>query len=84
MTAQEGVSCEVCRKQRAPGEIHPRQSKVLPNMTILICSKCESERKEPRAFIILAAKSRGLGYVKTYVKERRYEGEEILLKSILD
>lgn len=76
----QGVSCVVCGKQRAPGEIHKGQSKLLPKMeNYLICNKCVAEKKEPRAFIIIVARTgdKGLAKVKDYITGRRYEGPVI-------
>lgn len=73
----QGVSCVVCGRQRAPGEIHKGQSKLLPRTdNFLICNKCVTEKKEPRAFIIIVARTgeKGLAKVRDYIKYRRYEG----------
>lgn len=79
----QGVSCEVCNKQRAPGEITPRESKLLKGTTLLICSKCESGKKEPRSFIIIVARTKGFSAVAEYIKHHRYEGEVISAKEIV-
>lgn len=79
----QGVSCQVCDKQRAPGEIHPRESKLLKGTTILICTKCEASKKEPRAFIIIVARSAGFKPVADYIKHYRYEGRPIEAKEII-
>jgi hypothetical protein len=78
-----GVSCEVCNKQRVPGEIHPRESKLLKGTTLLICNKCDSERKEPRAFVIIAARTKGFDSVLDYIKHHRYDGPIISAREIL-
>lgn len=82
MTVIQGVSCEVCNKQRAPGDIHARESRLLKNMKLFVCSQCEVNKKEPRGFIILAAKRYGTKAVKDYLDNHRYEGEVILGKEI--
>lgn len=79
----QGVSCEICNKQRAPGEIHPRESRLLKGTTLLVCNKCESEKKEPRAFIIIVARTKGFPFVADYIKQNRYEGSPITAKEIL-
>jgi hypothetical protein len=79
----QGVSCEVCNKQRAPGEIHPRESKLLKGTTLLICNKCETEKKEPRAFIIIVGRTRGMDVVKDYIIKHRYEGKSIEASEIM-
>lgn len=79
----QGVSCEVCNKQRAPGEITPKESKLLKGTTLLICNKCESEKKEPRAFVIIVARTRGFKAVVDYIKHHRYDGTTISAKEIM-
>lgn len=79
----QGVSCEVCGIQRAPGEIHARESQLLKGTKILICSKCESEQKEPRSFVIIVARTRGMAAVRDYINNHRYEGDTITAKQIL-
>lgn len=79
----QGVSCEVCNKQRVPGEIHPRESRLLKGATLLICNKCDAEKKEPRAFIIIVARTKGFPAVADYIKNHRYEGSPITAKEIV-
>lgn len=76
---QQGVSCQVCNKQRAPGQIHKGESKLIKGKDLIICDPCAAAKKEPRAFIILVARTgeRGLAKVKPYIKEHRYEGPDI-------
>lgn len=79
----QGISCQVCNKQRAPGEIHKGESRLLKGHTLLICNKCAGEKKEPRGFIIIVARQFGLNRVRDYINNRRYEGEEITEKEVL-
>lgn len=82
----QGVSCVVCNKQRAPGEIHKGKSKLLPMAdNFLICNKCVAEKKEPRAFIIIVARmgDKGLAKVIPYIEAHRYCGPEITGKELL-
>jgi hypothetical protein len=84
MTSSYGVSCQVCNKQKAPGEISPRQSRLLPSVKdLLICKKCDSEGKEPRAFVIIVAHTKGFDAVKTYIKYHKYEGSLISAKELI-
>lgn len=87
MTARavQGVSCQVCDKQREPGLIHSRPSKILKGVHLRICTKCESEKKEPREFIIIRARTGENGYkaVSEYIKHRRYEGAAIEASEIV-
>lgn len=79
----QGVSCEVCNKQRAAGEISPRESRLLKGTTLLVCNRCEAEKKEPRAFIIIVARTRGFAAVVEYIKHHRYEGQTIAAREII-
>lgn len=81
--ATQGVSCVVCNKQRAPGEIHKGQSKLIKTDNFLICNKCAAEKKEPRGFIIIVARTRGWDFVKDYIKYHRYEGDPITGKELI-
>lgn len=84
MTPIQGVSCEVCGMQRAPGAIHARPSKLIKNQKIMICNRCEVAGNEPRSFIILTILSKGLtDEIKEYIKGRRYVGKDILLEDIV-
>lgn len=80
----QGVSCVVCNKQRAPGHIHKGQSKLLPQAdNFFICNQCAEQKKEPRAFIIIVARTKGFKAVAEYIKYHRYEGETITAKEII-
>lgn len=79
----QGVSCWVCNKQREPGSIHPQESKLIKGKQILICTKCQAEKKEPRSFIIIVARTKGFSAVAEYIKYQRYEGQIISAKEIL-
>jgi hypothetical protein len=83
---QQGVSCVVCGKQRAPGQIHKGQSKLMPRVdNFLICNVCAEAGKEPRGFIIIIARTgeNGLAKVKPYIEHHRYEGPEITGRELL-
>lgn len=79
----DGVSCEVCGKQRKPGLIHARESKLLRGQKLMMCTVCESEGKEPRWLIIIVARTRGPGAVTEYIKHHRYSGDPIKAKEIV-
>jgi ribosome-binding protein aMBF1 (putative translation factor) len=79
----QGVSCEICHKQRIPGEIHSRQSKLL-NTKLLVCNNCAEKGFEPRSFIVIVAKKDGnIKAVADYIKNHKYIGEQITAKEIL-
>lgn len=79
-----GINCMVCDNQRAPGQIHRRESKVLKGAGLYICSICDRDKKEPRAFIIIVARTgdKGLASVRDYIIHRRYEGSPITAREI--
>jgi hypothetical protein len=79
----QGVSCEVCNIQRAPGEIHPRESRLLKGTTLLICNKCDARKMEPRSFVIIVARTKGMDFVLDYIKNERYVGRTIEAKEIM-
>lgn len=79
----QGVSCEICQLQRLPGEIHARESRLLPGTKLLVCNVCEEDKKEPRSFIIIVARTSGPASVRDYIKNHRYEGKTITAKEIL-
>lgn len=79
----QGVSCQVCGKQRAPGEIIPRQSRLIPSVRdLLICKTCDAEKKEPRAFVIIVAHTKGFDAVVDWIKHHRYGGATITAKEL--
>lgn len=78
-----GVACQVCGKQRAAGEISPRQSRLIPSVRdLLICKTCDTAKKEPRSFIIIVAHTKGFDAVVDYIKHHRYEGAIISAKEL--
>lgn len=82
-TADEGVSCEVCGKQRAPGLIHSRPSRIMPGQNLIKCDVCESAGMEPRWLIKIVAKTRGLKFVSDYLENKLYPGAEITAKEVV-
>lgn len=79
----QGITCQVCGKQRDPGTIHPRQSKLIKTVkNMLICNKCDAEKKEPRSFIIIVARAKGIEAVADYIENKRYEGPPLLAEEI--
>jgi hypothetical protein len=87
MTAplKRGVSCQVCGKQKFPGEIHSRPSKLIKGADLFICNKCETGGFEPRGFIIIVARTKGAAnkLIKPYIDNHRYVGDPITAKEIL-
>ncbi len=78
---ETNITCTVCGSQRA--NLNVRKSKLLPSMKLYLCSECEEAQKEPRFIIILVGRSRGPESVAKYIKNRRYEGKEILASELV-
>lgn len=73
------MTCSSCNKQKI--ELHAKKSKLLPNLSLYMCSSCIEKKFEPRFTIVLAARN-GID-VYDYVWNRRYYGDDILGKEIL-
>lgn len=73
------MECQSCGKQKA--ELIAKDSKLWARAKVLLCKTCIGEKKEPREFIILAARM-GID-VTDYVVNRRYCGEELLAVEVL-
>ena len=83
MNPSQGVSCQVCRVQRKPGNIHSRESKLLKGHKILVCNLCEQRGYEPRHLIILIGRKEGYKSVLEYIEGNRYVGAPITAKELL-
>ncbi len=75
------MQCSSCSKQKQ--ELHPKKSKILPNMNLYLCNDCVKSKMEPRWLIILAGRQSGAESVAEYVKAHRYIGEDILAKELI-
>lgn len=75
------VVCSSCKKQRA--ELHPKKSKLMTGMTLLLCDACTKAKMEPRFVIILYGRSNGAESVSDYIRNHRYVGEEIRAKELI-
>lgn len=69
------MTCEVCDKQKAT--ITTKKSSLLQGNNIFICADCKEKKLEPRHYIIIAGRTRGFAYVRDFIIQRRYLGEEI-------
>lgn len=79
---EQGVACEVCGMQRAPGLIHKVPSKLIKGMNLLMCDVCSEKGWEPRAHIIIVGRKYGYDRVRPWIKDRRYPGEEITVRQL--
>lgn len=67
--------CTVCKGQK--NEYHTRQSRLLPDLTLILCGECFDGKKEPRFAIIMAGRLQGINAVRDYLRNHRYVGEEL-------
>ncbi len=75
--------CTVCRGHRA--QFKTRKSKLIPSMTLVLCSDCIDLGREPRFAIIMVARDpeQGLVKVRDYIKHHRYVGDKIEAKELI-
>lgn len=72
--------CSSCDRQRA--DLHPRKSKLITSMTLLLCDECIKAKREPRFVIILHGRANGFESVSQYIRSHRYVGRDILAKEL--
>jgi len=73
--------CDSCEKQKA--ELRVVKSKVIPDVNLLMCKTCISNRYEPRWCLILAGRSYGPKKVKDWINKRRYLGDVISFSEVV-
>lgn len=76
---EPGMKCTCCKKQKF--ELKKKSSKLLPQTTIYVCKECLANKYEPRGFVVIAGRS-GVD-ISSYLKPKRYLGEEIAAKELL-
>lgn len=72
--------CTVCDKPKHA--LKQKKSRLLPGVPMMICQDCMDAKREPRGFVVLAAREHGLDYVANWIKPQRYVGEPITLREI--
>lgn len=82
-TPRTDLKCTVCRKHKA--HLRPRQSKLMPEMTMWLCNDCFQGKLEPRFAIILVARDprQGLPVVRDYIRQHKYVGDKIRAEELL-
>lgn len=75
------VRCTGCN--RLGGELKRLNSKVLKGSQMFLCSECIENKIEPRGYLILAARERGVQFVQNWIKNHRYIGEEITARELV-
>lgn len=77
------ASCEVCGKQRDPGLIHIRDSKIMKGQKLVKCDVCEQAGLEPRWLVIIVARTKGSKAVEDYIRHHKYVGKEIVGRELV-
>lgn len=74
------MRCTSCDKPK--NELKQKKSRLLPGVPMLLCQECLDAKREPRGFVVLAARENGLDYVANWIKPQRYVGEPITLREV--
>lgn len=72
--------CTSCNKPKA--QLKQRKSKALPGTPMYLCQDCIDNKREPRAFVILAGKQFGYDHISYWIKPQRYLGDPITLREL--
>lgn len=75
------VRCTGCNKFGQ--ELKRLNSKVLKGSQMFLCAECIEAKREPRGYLILAAREHGVSFVQSWIKNRRYTGEEITARELV-
>lgn len=75
----EELVCSSCEKPK--NKLFAKKSRLVGSQ-LYMCQSCIDQGYEPRWAIILASRSFGPDFVKSYIKNRKYEGEEILAQEV--
>jgi hypothetical protein len=81
MNKTKDMPCTSCQKTRH--QLKVRKSKLLPNMTLYLCSECFENKREPRFAIILAGRERGIDAIAELIRNHRYVGKDITLRELV-
>lgn len=73
--------CTSCGKNRA--ELHSRQSRLMPGVTLLLCNACLEKKYEPRFIVILYGRVNGMPAISDYIANRKYVGAEITARELV-
>lgn len=79
-TIDDTWKCTSCSKPKA--QLKQKKSKVLQGVPMYLCQDCIDNKREPRAFIILAGKELGFEHISYWIKPQRYLGEPITLREL--
>lgn len=76
----EVVKCTSCNKPKA--QVRQKKSKVLPGVTMFLCQDCLDNKREPRGFVVLAGREKGIDAISNWIKPQRYCGDPITLREL--
>jgi len=74
------MSCTSCKKPKAA--LKQKKSKVLEGAMMYVCQDCLDNKREPRGFIILAGREKGIEHISYWIKGKRYIGEPITAREL--
>lgn len=74
------ILCTVCHEKLA---MVNRSSIIWPDVSMFVCYRCDKLDLEPRAFVIISAKSAGLESVEPFLKHHRYYGSDIMASELV-
>jgi hypothetical protein len=85
-TTTDAMICTSCKKPKA--SLKQKKSRALPGVQMYLCQDCLDNKREPRAFLILAGRAaadRGenpIDVLSYWIKNHRYLGEAITLREL--
>jgi len=72
--------CSSCKKPKK--NLQTKKSALLASSSLLVCPTCIENRFEPRHLIILVGRTKGPEFVRDYIVNRRYIGDEITAREL--
>jgi len=73
--------CQCCGKPK--NSIGPQKSSLMKGNTFLACDTCRDSKFEPRPYIIIVGRSKGIAAVREFINKRLYVGPEITAIEII-
>ncbi len=75
------VTCGCCGETKAVVTV--RKSLLIPSIDVPVCQSCADNKFEPRWCIIMAGRARGPEYVKYFINNHRYVGDDIKFSEVV-
>ena len=80
-TTDEKMLCTSCSKPKA--QLKLKKSKVLPGTIMFLCQTCLDNKFEPRGFVVLAGRQRGMEAILPWIKpNQRHTGSPITIREL--